>query len=80
MLGYLSAEQKSKVLEGLNLAFDSHSGQVGPVSLLGMHTPTIPCVGGLQVEGALLLLQSCHMPALQIPVASLPQLFIHGTN
>ena len=28
MLGYLSAEQKSKVLEGLNLAFDSHSGQV----------------------------------------------------
>jgi len=28
MLGYLSAEQRSKVLEGLNLAFDSHSGQV----------------------------------------------------
>ncbi|CAL5224551.1 g7251 [Coccomyxa viridis] len=27
MLGYLSAEQRSKVLEGLNLAFDSHSGQ-----------------------------------------------------
>ena len=28
MLGYLSAEQRSKVLEGLNLAFDSHGGQV----------------------------------------------------
>lgn len=28
MLGYLSIEQRNKVLEGLNLAFDSHSGQV----------------------------------------------------
>ena len=36
MLGYLSVEQRSKVLEGLNLAFDSHSGQVGGL-LSGMH-------------------------------------------
>ena len=28
MLGYLSIEQRNKVLEGLYLAFDSHSGQV----------------------------------------------------
>ena len=36
MLGYLSVEQRGKVLEGLNLAFDSHSGQVGIFVICGM--------------------------------------------
>ena len=37
MLGYLSVEQKDKILEGLNLAFDSHSGQVAlPFAMLPM--------------------------------------------